>query len=157
MIIQAYNFVLITNLYLLQMSIPSQDPSAHLSHLGIKPSVQRTAILGYLMSHKTHPTADEIYRALLPEMPTLSRSTVYNTLWRMVEAGAIDALGIDRSNARFDYSTRPHAHLLCNRCGAIIDTEMPRLDNAVIGPKGARIDHVTVTYHGLCQNCASEN
>lgn len=139
------------------MKVASQDPSAHLTLHGIKPSVQRMAILGYLMSHKTHPTADEIYRALQPEMPTLSRSTVYNTLWRMAEAGAIDALGIDRTNARFDYSTRPHAHLLCNRCGAIIDTDLPWLDNADPGPEGSKIDSVTVTYHGLCPACASDD
>lgn len=134
----------------------SQEPSALLTLHGIKPSVQRTAILGYLMSHRTHPTADEIYRALQPDMPTLSRSTVYNTLWRMAEAGAIDALGIDRTNARFDYSSHPHAHLLCNRCGAIIDTDLPRLDNAIQVPEGAIIDGMTVTYHGLCPVCATD-
>lgn len=139
------------------MKVASQEASALLTLHGIRPSVQRAAILGYLMSHRTHPTADEIYRALQPEMPTLSRSTVYNTLWRMAEAGAIDALGIDRVNARFDYSSHTHAHFLCNSCGAIIDTDLPQLDNAVKGPEGAIIDKVTVTYHGLCPTCASDN
>ena len=31
----------------------------------IKPSVQRIAIMKYLMEHRTHPTVDEIYTATL--------------------------------------------------------------------------------------------
>ena len=46
----------------------------------IKPSMQRIAIMEYLMEHRTHPSADEIYTALSPSMPTLSKTTVYNTL-----------------------------------------------------------------------------
>ena len=42
----------------------------------IKPSVQRIAIMKYLMEHRTHPTVDEIYTALSPTIPTLSKTTV---------------------------------------------------------------------------------
>ena len=42
--------------------------------------MQRIAIMEYLMEHRTHPSADEIYTALSPSMPTLSKTTVYNTL-----------------------------------------------------------------------------
>ena len=31
---------------------------------GIKPSLQRMAVMTYLIEHRTHPTADEIYTAL---------------------------------------------------------------------------------------------
>ena len=46
----------------------------------IAPSMQRVKILEYLRNYKIHPTADMIYQALLDEMPTLSKTTVYNTL-----------------------------------------------------------------------------
>lgn len=39
----------------------------------IKPSVQRIAIMDYLLKHKTHPCIDEIYTALCKEIPTLSK------------------------------------------------------------------------------------
>ena len=45
----------------------------------IKPSYQRLRIFQYLLSHRTHPTVDEIHHALVAEMPTLSKTTVYNT------------------------------------------------------------------------------
>lgn len=54
----------------------------------IKPSVQRIAIMDYLLNHKTHPCIDEIHTALCKEIPTLSKTTVYNTLKLFVEHGA---------------------------------------------------------------------
>lgn len=38
----------------------------YLSGFGVKPSLQRLAIMEYLMTHRTHPTADEIFNALSP-------------------------------------------------------------------------------------------
>ena len=55
----------------------------------IKPSVQRMAIMDYLMSHRIHPSADEIYNALYPTIPTLSKTTIYNTMKLFVEQGAV--------------------------------------------------------------------
>ena len=50
-----------------------------LSHK-IKPSMQRIAIMDYLFEHKVHPTVDKIFNDLYPQIPTLSKTTVYNTL-----------------------------------------------------------------------------
>ena len=49
----------------------------------IKPSLQRMAIMEYLMSHLTYPTADSIFNDLYSLIPTLSKTTVYNTLKRL--------------------------------------------------------------------------
>ena len=68
----------------------------------IKPSMQRIAIMEYLMEHRTHPSADEIYTALSPSMPTLSKTTVYNTLKLFSEQGAALMLTIDDRNANFE-------------------------------------------------------
>ena len=46
---------------------------------GLRLSSQRIAVASYILSHRTHPTADEIFNALKPDHPTLSRTTVYNT------------------------------------------------------------------------------
>ena len=55
-------------------------PYDRLLEHNIKPSMQRIAIMEYLMEHPIHPSADDIYTALSPSMPTLSKTTVYNTL-----------------------------------------------------------------------------
>lgn len=48
----------------------------YLLSYNIKPSVQRIAIMDYLLAHKTHPCIDEIYMALCDDIPTLSKTTV---------------------------------------------------------------------------------
>ena len=55
---------------------------------GIRPSVQRLAILDYLIKHPTHPNIEDVYKALENKVPTLSRTTVYNTLRMLSEVNA---------------------------------------------------------------------
>ena len=62
-----------------------------LSH-NVKPSAQRIAIMKYLLEHRAHPTVDRIYTELLPAMPTLSRTTVYNTLRVLAENNALPSM-----------------------------------------------------------------
>lgn len=54
-------------------------PYERLLEHNIKPSMQRIAIMEYLMNHPIHPSADDIYTALSPSMPTLSKRR-YTTL-----------------------------------------------------------------------------
>lgn len=42
------------------------DVVKRLQNHNIKPSVQRIAIMNYLIEHRTHPTVDEIYTSLSP-------------------------------------------------------------------------------------------
>ena len=43
----------------------------YLEKCGIKPSLQRIAIVEYLMENRIHPTADDIYHALCIQVPVL--------------------------------------------------------------------------------------
>ncbi|GHS88875.1 transcriptional repressor [Bacteroidia bacterium] len=88
---------------------------------GITPSVQRIAIFEYLQEHFTHPTADTIYLALQKSIPTLSKTTVYNTLRLLAQQGAIQEISIDEKELHFDGDTTPHAHFQCLHCNAIFD------------------------------------
>ena len=81
------------------------DVIKRLQNHNIKPSVQRIAIMSYLMEHRTHPSVDEIYTALAPSIPTLSKTTVYNTLKLLSEQGAAQTLTIDERNTCYDAET----------------------------------------------------
>ena len=96
-----------------------QGTREYLLKYNIKPSMQRIAIMDYLMVHRVHPTADEIYNALYPTMPTLSKTTIYNTMKLFTEQGAVKALVIDEKNVRFDIDTSSHAHFMCLGCGCV--------------------------------------
>ncbi len=123
---------------------------------GVKPSMQRLAVMQYLIDHRTHPAADEIYLALHPAMPTLSKTTVYNTLRLLTEKGAALQLAIDERNSCFDADTAPHAHFLCKACGRVFD--VPLVNKCLVGdallPDGFQTDETQLYFKGLCPACA---
>ena len=43
---------------------------------GIRPSLQRIAIMDWLINHPTHPTIEDVYKGLADSIPTLSKTTV---------------------------------------------------------------------------------
>ena len=45
----------------------------YLTAHGVKASVQRVAVMQYLLQQMGHPTVDEIYQALVDHIPTLSQ------------------------------------------------------------------------------------
>jgi Fe2+ or Zn2+ uptake regulation protein len=126
----------------------------YLRQFSIKPSVQRSAVMDFLLKNRIHPTIDQIYMALSPVMPTLSKTTVYNTLNLFVERGAVRALAIDDKNARYDVDISAHAHFMCKNCGAVHDIfnldpsyfQVPSVD-------ALKIDAVEISYFGVCNDC----
>ena len=109
----------------------------------------------YLIEHCTHPTVDEIYNALAGDIPTLSKTTVYNTLKLLSEHGAVQTLTIDERNTCYDANTSPHAHFLCRRCGKIYDLPgVPLLaaDN-MANAEGHQVQEVHYYYKGICKHC----
>ena len=121
----------------------------------IKPSVQRIAIMDYLVKHHTHPSVDEIYLALCKEIPTLSKTTVYNTLKLFVEHGAAKMLTIDERNACFDSDLSTHAHFQCKSCGKIYDLplQVKAEDIKRLEDGGFIVDEVHCYYKGTCPDC----
>jgi len=120
---------------------------------GIPPSLQRIKILEYLHNFKTHPTADMIYQALVDEMPTLSKTTVYNTLKAFAEKGVIVELSLFENEVRYEYDTTPHIHFKCIKCGKIYDIFEPFecLKNKEI--EGHKVVEHHVNLRGICKSC----
>ena len=88
---------------------------------GVRPSVQRIAVLSYIVNEKSHPTADDIYVALAPKYPSLSRTTVYNSLRTLAEAGIVRELEIESGIKHYDFARQaPHGHFVCRQCGHIV-------------------------------------
>ena len=132
-----------------------QSAYEYLMDHGVKPSVQRLAVMEYLMMHHTHPTADEIYSALIQKIPTLSKTTVYNTLKLFVEHGAVRMLTIDEKNAMFDADTSSHAHFLCTCCNKVYDLSLnaSKLHRCVVIPENFNVEEVSVYVRGICKAC----
>ncbi len=120
---------------------------------GLKPTYQRLEILAYLEKHQTHPTVEMIYHALIKEIPTISKTTIYNTLNALLRKGIIHDITITGTETRYDYHGIPHHHFLCTRCGKIMDikVECPYLAKKELG--GHRIEELHGYFKGICNEC----
>lgn len=129
----------------------------HLTLHDIKPSMQRMAVMEYLLEHRTHPTADDIYNDLHPALPTLSKTTVYNTLKILVEKGAALQLTIDDRNSCYDAYTDPHAHFLCTHCGKVFDVPLKKKNLLLDADlqQGFQPEEVQLYLRGICPECAT--
>ena len=90
---------------------------------------QKKAILDYLKSVKTHPTAEEIYQKVKKKLPRISRGTVYRILNNLKKKNQIQEIITEVSH--FDADISSHTHFICQECGKIIDLfdKMPNLKN----------------------------
>ena len=128
-----------------------------LNEKNITPSYQRLKILQYLMKSEDHPTVEEIFTALHPEIPTLSKTTVYNTLNVFLEAGIVRMLNFGSTETRYDANLEEHGHFKCTECGRIYDftVNLDRI-NAISLP-GFVIKEKDVYLKGTCRDCNQKN
>ncbi|MFC1669732.1 Fur family transcriptional regulator, partial [Spirochaetota bacterium] len=103
-----------------------------LSEKGVKPSLHRIKIYEYLAAKKNHPTADMIYKDISGDIPTLSKTTIYNTLRTFYDNDIVQAITIEENEVRFDADMMHHAHFKCSKCGSIYDVE---IDNPIFSAK----------------------
>jgi len=121
---------------------------------GLQPSVQRIKILEFLLSTRTHPSADEIFQKLSSELPTISKTTVYNTIEAFLKAGILRPVYTDERELRVDAFLEPHVHFKCRKCGKILDVtvEMPNLAGSKTR-EGHLIESQDLYLEGICSDC----
>ncbi len=127
-----------------------------LKNNGIRMTPQRHAILTYLFQTKSHPTADEIYKALEKEYPSMSVATVYNNLRVFREAGLVQELSFGDDSSRFEANSSIHYHVVCRECGHIEDFFYPcltDLEKLAAKRTGFTIESHRVELYGLCASC----
>lgn len=125
----------------------------YLNEHGIKPSYQRIKVFDYLIKNKNHPTVDMIYKELVGEIPTLSKTTVYNTLKLFHEKGIILIINIEDNETRFDADISNHGHFKCKSCGEIYDFDLNENDLNLPVLKNYSIDEQHIYLKGVCPNC----
>lgn len=122
--------------------------------MGLKLTPQRIAILDYLKDNTDHPSAEDVYKAVSLQYPTMSFATVYNTLEAIRKKGGVMELTIDSAKKRFDPNTKPHHHLICVECRRIVDIHVT-YDLTLPGENrgGFEIIGNHVEFYGICQTC----
>jgi Fur family peroxide stress response transcriptional regulator len=133
-----------------------KDALETLKETKVRITPQRHAILEYLINSMSHPTADEIYKALEGKFPNMSVATVYNNLRVFREVGLVKELTYGDSSSRFDFVTTQHYHVICDTCGKIVDFHYPGLDEVeqlASHVTGFKISHHRMEVYGSCPEC----
>jgi len=120
---------------------------------GIKPSYQRVKIYEFLMNTIEHPTVENIYNALNGDIPTLSKTTVYNTLKTFIEKEIAMVITIDENETRFDADTGLHGHFKCEVCHAVYDFDVKIDEVSQEALEGFEIKEKQMFYYGICKKC----
>ncbi len=126
----------------------------YLQEHSVKPSYPRVRILDYMLTKKNHPTVDMIYGELSKEIPTLSRTTVYNTVNLFYQKGLVQRLGIDEQETRYDADISIHAHFKCDGCGKILDLPVKGDFPEIKGLEKFKIREIQYYVKGLCDQCS---
>ncbi|HET7628732.1 MAG TPA: peroxide-responsive transcriptional repressor PerR [Bacillales bacterium] len=136
-----------------------QEAISTLKGSGVRITPQRHAILEHLIESLSHPTADEIYKALEGRFPNMSVATVYNNLRVFKDAGLVKELSYGDASSRFDYVTSDHYHIICNECGKIVDFFYPGLDEVETLAEhvtGFKVGDHRMEVYGVCPNCQAK-
>ncbi|MGD1995009.1 MAG: transcriptional repressor [Anaerolineae bacterium] len=124
---------------------------------GLRLTRQRVLVLQALCELGGHASAEDIYEQAVVHRRDLDLSTVYRTLERFRDLRILSQTDLGRGCAEYEIVTdRPHHHLVCQRCGRVID-----LDHSYLAATGERIrqdlsfepifDHFAI--FGQCRKC----
>jgi Fur family peroxide stress response transcriptional regulator len=132
------------------------DLEARCRTQGVPLTLQRRVIMEDLAGRYDHPTADQVYEAVITRYPGISRSTVYRVLETFVQLGAAQKISNPEAKARFDADTSRHHHLVCHSCDQVADFSSDDLDRITLPPEignGFMVADYSLTVTGTCAGC----
>jgi len=126
---------------------------------GHRMTPQRMAILKAILDGE-HPSAEDVFKSVAMQFPSMSLATVYKTLALLKKEGQVLELGFGGQESRFDaLIPKPHPHLICTRCGEIVDPNFMDLERAIqamADQTGFRVDTHRLDFFGLCPKCRAQ-
>ena len=117
---------------------------------------QKEIILECIKENCTHPTITEIMERVNEKDPNVGQATVYRNINKMLEEGLIDKVYSARDTFHYDADTREHDHLICTRCGKIIDlfdSDYTNKKKDVTTKYSFQVEKVSTVYKGICSDC----
>ena len=129
--------------------------ASYLEEHNLKHTRQRDAILDVFLSVKGHVTGETLYQRVRAKHPQIGYTTVYRTMRLLCDAGLAQEQSFD-GTARYEVSHTHHDHLICLRCGKIIEFECEMIEatqNEIAGRHGFRVLRHRHELYGHCGDC----
>jgi Fur family ferric uptake transcriptional regulator len=121
----------------------------------LKHTKQREAILDVFLAARGHITGEDLYQRVRAMHPQIGYTTVYRTMKLLCEAGLASEQNFD-GTTRYETAHEHHDHLVCTRCGKIIEFECELIESAqdkIARKYGFRILRHRHELYGHCQEC----
>jgi Fur family ferric uptake transcriptional regulator len=137
---------------------PHEQLSEYLLGRGLKSTSQRGAILNCFVAAGQHVSAEELYVRVKKTQPGIGYATVYRTLKLFALAGIAEERHFADGYTRYEFRTaeRHHDHLICTRCGEIVEFENERIEELqqdVARKNGFAVQSHKLEIYGLCSSC----
>jgi Fur family ferric uptake transcriptional regulator len=139
----------------------TEQLSVYLAGQGLKSTRQRDRILDVFVSAGRHLSAEELYLLIRKTDRRIGYATVYRTLKLLAGAGLAHERRFEDGITRFEYDAAEghHDHLICTRCGRIIEFENEQIEDLQL--RVAKKNRFQVQTHklelyGLCEGCQSK-
>ena len=112
-------------------------------------------ILEIVENSRSHMTAEQIFEQLRQSCPQVVLATVYNNLNRLWKEGRIRKVSVEGSPDRYDRIQR-HDHLVCKRCGRLVDVDLGDLTAQLERQVGFSILAYDLKLLYLCEECRKD-
>lgn len=127
---------------------------------GLKNTSQRMTILETFLKSKSHYSTEDLYLKLRKDHPRIGYATVHRTLKLFAESGIAVELNFGDGQTRFEPldAEEHHDHLVCTRCGSIIEFEEPRIERLqeeIATKYNFKIKSHRHELYGLCSACSA--
>lgn len=128
---------------------------------GIDQIEGRLFVMDTFLDTETHPTFDELHRKVRALRPDLDPLFVSETLDLMHRFGFVRKLHLEGEPLRFEHHHigQHHDHLICNRCGKILefeDADLEALQERIATRHGFILLQHRMELYGLCESCNLE-
>jgi len=131
---------------------------AYLDEHGLKNTKQREAILEVFLHGTGHVTSDELFQRVREEHPNIGYTTVYRTMKLLCDAGLAAERHFDDGITRYEIAHEHHDHLVCTRCGKIIEFESQVIEDTqsqIADSHGFRVLRHRHELYGHCRDCVA--
>ena len=112
-------------------------------------------ILEIVESSHSHLTAEQVFEQLRETFPTVVLATVYNNLSRLWEEDRIRKISVEGMPDRYDRIQR-HDHLVCKRCGRLLDIDLGDLTSQLEQKAGISILSYDLKLTYVCEDCQNK-
>lgn len=124
---------------------------------GLPFTAQRRRIVEEVCRSPAHFDAEELYGRIRRRGGAASRATLYRTLGHLERAGVLRRIDIGGDHAHFEFTGAVHhEHLVCTRCGRVVEVDEPDLEQrvaALLAAHGFSTERHAMQVFGECGSC----